>query len=373
MLLKRFGPVAAVCVLLLGACGQGQDGQEPAAEADEEETPPIPVETSTPTRGDIYAVYTGTAPIEAFAEADVIAKVAGEVLEILVEEGDDVTTGQVLARLDGDVLRLELSESEARLRKLQRDYERNVDLKEQGLISTGDFDNIRYEMEALEASFNLAKLELDYTQITAPISGVVSQRFVKIGTTISAGDPAFRVTSFDPLVAYLHIPEREYRNIEQGQIVGIEIDALPGQPIIAAVTRVSPIVDPATGTFKITIEVRDEQRRIKPGMFGRIGIVYDKHENALQIPRSAILEESGETSVFVVADNKATRTPVGTGYSNKGMVEVTDGLSDNDQVVTVGQIGLKDDATVTVINAVESNPELAKSDDTTVSEDATPD
>jgi membrane fusion protein (multidrug efflux system) len=334
MLLKRFGPAAAACVLLLGGCGQGQEGQEPAAEADEEETPPIPVETSTPTRGDIYAVYTGTAPIEAFAEADVIGKVAGEVLDILVEEGDDVTAGQVMARLDGDVLRLELNESEARLRKLQRDY---------------------------------------YTQITAPISGVVSQRFVKIGNTISAGDPAFRVTSFDPLVAYLHIPEREYRNIRQGQIVGIEIDALQGRPIVAAVTRISPIVDPATGTFKITIEVRDEQRRIKPGMFGRIGIVYDKHENALQIPRSAILEESGETSVFIVVDNRATRKPIGTGYSDKGMVEVTDGLSDNDQVVTVGQVGLKDDATVTVINAVESTPELAESGDTKVSEDATPD
>jgi membrane fusion protein (multidrug efflux system) len=108
-------------------------------------------------------------------------------------------------------------------------------------------------------------------------------------------------------------------------------------------------------------------------MFGRIGIVYDKHENALQVPRSAILEDSGATSVFVVADDKATRRPVDTGYSNKGMVEVTDGLDDNDQVVTVGQVGLKDDATVTIINAVESNPELAESADTQVSEDATPD
>jgi len=373
MLLKRFGPVAVAGVLLLSACGQGQEGKDPAADAEDEETPPIPVETSTPTRGDIYAVYTGTAPIEAFAEANVIAKVGGEVREILVEEGDDVSAGQVMARLDGDKLRLELSESEARLNKLQRDYERNTDLKEKGLISTGDFDKIRYEMDALQASYNLAKLELDYTQITAPISGVVSQRFVKLGNTISANDPAFTVTSLDPLVAYLHVPEREYRNIEQGQMVGIEIDALKGPPIIAAVTRVSPIVDPATGTFKITIEVRDEQRRIKPGMFGRIGVVYDKHDNALQIPRSAILEESGETSVFVVVDDKATRRPVGTGYSDKGMIEITDGLGDDDQVVTVGQVGLKDDATVTIINAVDSSPELAAPGDAKVSEDATPD
>lgn len=369
MLLNRIGPIAVACVFLLGGCSQ--EGEDPETETDEEETPPVPVETSAPIRGDIFAVYAGTAPIEAFAEADVIAKVSGEIRELLAEEGDEVSKDQVLARLDGDMLRLELSESEARLRKLQRDYARNVDLKEKGLISSGDFDKIRYEMEALEASFNLAKLELDYTQIRAPIAGVISERFIKIGNTISAGDPVFRVTSLDPLVAYLHIPEREYRNIARGQVVGIEIDALQSDPIVASVTRVSPIVDPATGTFKITIEITDEERRIKPGMFGRIGIVYDRHENALQIPRGAIIEESGQDSVFVVVDDKAIRKPVTTGYSNRGMVEVIDGIKDDDQVVTVGQIGLKDEATVTIINEV--NEDTTVTDINEVSEDATPD
>lgn len=372
MLLKRFGPAALACALLLAACGQPAEESatdEPAAEQkkeNSEETPAIPVEISAPSRGDIYAVYAGTAPIEAFAEADVIAKVGGEVRELLVEEGDDVVENQVLARLDGNMLRLELNESEARLRKLQRDYERNVDLKEKGLISTGDFDKIRYEMEALEASYNLAKLELDYTQIRAPIAGVISERFIKIGTTVAIGDQAFRVTSFDPLVAYLHIPEREYQNIRQGQIAGIDIDALKGPPIMASVTRVSPIVDPATGTFKITIEITDEQRRIKPGMFARVGIVYDKHENALQIPRSAILEDAGATSVFVVEDDKAIRKSVTLGFSDKGMVEILEGIADNDRVITVGQVGLKEESLVTVINADEPA-------DTQVSDNATTD
>jgi membrane fusion protein (multidrug efflux system) len=340
------------CALLAGGCNQ--EGAEPGStETEEEELIAVPVEVGKPIRGDIYAVYSGTAPIEAFAEADVIAKVGGEVRQILVEEGDDVTQGQVLARLDGDRLRLELSQSEANLQKLKRDYERNVDLKEKGLISTGDFDKIRYEMESLEASYNLAKLELDYTQIRAPIDGVISNRFIRLGNTIAINEPAFRVTSFDPLVAYLHVPEREYRNIQKDQVVGIDIDALQGQRIVASVTRVSPIVDPDTGTFKITIEISDEQRRIKPGMFGRISIVYDQHSNVLQVPRSAIIEDSGEMSVFVVEGDKATRRMVSTGYSNNGMIEITDGLTDDDRVVTVGQVGLKDDAIITVINAVE--------------------
>jgi membrane fusion protein (multidrug efflux system) len=347
MKLHRISSAAFACVLLLSACQQG----ESTAEEDEEEIPPIPVETGTPVRGDVLAVYSGTAPIEAFAEADVIAKVEGEIREVLVEEGDEVEKGQVLARLDGDRLRLELNESSARLRKMQRDFERNKDLREKGLLSEGDYEKLQFDLESLQASYNLASLELDYTQIRAPISGVISERYIKLGNTIRVNDPLYRVTSFDPLVAYLHIPEREYRQITPDQPVAIGIDALDDRTILASVTRVSPIVDPETGTFKITIEIRDESRRIKPGMFGRMSIVYDRHENVLQVPRSAVMEEMGVESVFVVEDDKAVQRIVQTGYGENGMIEITEGLEETDNVITVGQVGLKPDATVTVINA----------------------
>ena len=347
---NRSGPAALLAVVLLTAC---QSEHSTDSKTAGEESAPIPVETGVPFRGDVYAMYTGTAPIEAFAEADVIGKVGGEIRELMVEEGDEVSKGQVLARLDGDRLRLELNQSQARLRKLQREYERNIDLRSKGLLSEGDFEKIKFEMDALEASFNLASLELDYTQIRAPIDGVVSARYVKLGNTIDVGDPLFRVTGLDPLVAYLHVPEREYRHIDAGQLVGIEIDALPGEPITATVSRVSPIVDPQTGTFKLTVEIEDPERRIKPGMFGRISVVYDVHEDVLQIPRSAIIEESGSTSVFVVHEGKAVRKIITTGYGNRGMVEVTSGLTEGEQVVTVGQASLKQDTRVTVINLVD--------------------
>ncbi len=347
MKLHRISSAAFACVLLLSACQQGESTEE----EDEEEVPPVPVETGTPVRGDVLAVYSGTAPIEAFAEADVIAKVEGEIREVLVEEGDEVEKGQILARLDGDRLRLELNESRARLRKMQRDFERNKDLREKGLLSEGDYEKLQYDLESLQASYNLASLELDYTQIRAPISGVISERYIKLGNTIRVSDPLYRVTSFDPLVAYLHIPEREYQKITPDQPVAIDIDALADMEILASVTRVSPIVDPETGTFKITIEIRDESRHIKPGMFGRMSIVYDRHENVLQVPRSAVMEEMGVESVFVVEDDKAVRRIVQTGYGENGMIEITGGLDDSDNVITVGQVGLKPDATVTVINA----------------------
>ena len=365
MKLHRTGWFALACLPLLAACQAPDDtgdNDEPVAEEEEEEVAPIPVETTLPVRGDVYAVYSGTAPIEAFAEADVIAKVEGEVRELLVEEGDEVKAGQVLARLDGDRLRLELNEARANLAKMQRDFERNKELREKGLLSEGNFEKLRYDLEALEASFNLARLELDYTRIRAPIDGVVSERYIKIGNTIRVGDRAYRVTSLDPLVAYLHVPEREFRRIAAGQPVAIDIDALDGDPFMATVTRVSPVVDPVTGTFKATIEMRDEARRIKPGMFGRMNIIYDRHENVLQIPRAAIFEERGEQSVYVIEDGKAKRRTVATGFGQNGMVEITAGLAEDDAVVTVGHVGLRNEATVTVINA-EGEEEAVAEDD----------
>lgn len=372
MQLHRYSSLALVLILLLAGCQQGdQEAEETADEqvseeetlndeetgedSDEEETPAVPVEVQAPSRGDIYAIYSGTAPIEAFAEADVVAKVDGEVRELLVEEGDEVRDKQVLAHLDGDRLRLELNESKARLDKMQRDFERNQELEEKGLISEGDFERLQYDLEALEASYNLASLELDYTQIRAPIDGVVSERYIKIGNTIKTGDPLFRVTSLDPLVAYLHVPEREFRQLAAGQDVMIDIDALSGAAVAAKVTRVSPVVDPETGTFKLTIEMDNGDRAIKPGMFGRMNIVFDKHENVLQVPRSAITERAGSSYVFVVEDDIAIRRDIETGFSDEGMVEVMTGLNDGDQVITVGHVGLKNESKVVIINTDESD------------------
>jgi len=359
----RFWPGLILGLMLLAACQPDaeSDGTADASAANETEddSPAIPVETSAATRADIYAMYSGTAPIEADAEAAVIAKVAGEVREILVEEGDDVKSGQLLARLDGDRLRLELMQSEANLRKAQRDYQRNVDLKDRSLISTGDFERIKYEMDALEATYNLAKLELSYTEIRAPIDGVIAERFVKVGNTIAVNAITFQVTSLEPLIAYLHIPEREYRRIARGQTAVIAVDALQGSEFQATVARISPVIDPGTGTFKITVEVSDPTRRLKPGMFGRINIVYDMHPQALQVPRSAIIDEAGETSVFVVEDAKAVRRIITTGYANNGNIEIVAGLTGSEKIVVVGQTGLRDGSKVSIINAVETEERSA--------------
>lgn len=338
--------------LLAGCQRAGPDASDPGeAEEGEDETPAIPVEVAGVDRGDVYATYTGTAPLEAFGEAEVIAKVGGEVRELLVEEGDVVRAGDVLARLDGDRLRLELKQSEANLRKLERDYKRNIELHEKGLVSPGAFENIKYDLDALKAAYELARLQLSYTEIRAPIDGVISERYIKVGNTIAANEPTYHLSDLDPLIAYLHVPEREYKKLAAGQIAGIQVDALGKQIFSGLVSRVSPVVDPDTGTFKVTIEINDEEGRLKPGMFGRINIVHDKHVGALQVPRSAIVEDADEMIVFVVEDTSAHRRVVRTGYGSAGQIEILEGLDGSEQIVVVGQSGLRDGAKVEIVTA----------------------
>ena len=154
------------------------------------------------------------------------------------------------------------------------------------------------------------------------------------------------------------------KRLWRDQTAVIEVDALQGSEFQATVARISPVVDPDTGTFKITIEVSDPTRRLKPGMFGRINIVYDMHPQALQVPRSAIIDEAGETSVFIVEDEKAVRRLIRTGYTNKGHIEILDGLTGSEKLVVVGQAGLRDGSKVSIINAVEADEGSAKNSST---------
>ena len=332
---------------LLSACGERADGK--TTDAKDKEAPAIPVEVRTPKRGEMIAVYSGTASLEADQEASVVAKVGGEVRAILVEEGRTVRAGQVLARLDGDQLRLEADKANASLAKLERDYRRNVELHEKGLVSPGAFENLKYEVDGQRAAYELARLQLSYTEIRAPIDGVVSERLVKVGNTIKPNDVLFKVTDLKPLIVYVHVPERELARLKPGQPASLLVDAVPRQTFIGHVARLSPVVDPETATFKVTIEVDDPGEQLKPGMFARVGIVYERREQALQIPRTAIVDDEGQTSVFVIENGKAQQRRITVGLSSDGLVEITDGLKGQEQVVVVGQSGLKSGNPVRIV------------------------
>jgi membrane fusion protein (multidrug efflux system) len=345
----RGGLALLLAIGLAAGCSNGKAKEKDKEDAAADTS--VPVEVQPLKRAPMLAVYSGTAPIEAHDEAEVVAKVGGEVREIYVEEGDTVTAGQVLARLDGDRLRLELAQTDANLRKLERDYNRQLELSQKGLVAKGTAENAKFDLDALRAAYDRARLELGYTEIRAPIDGVVSARYIKVGNTIAPSAPTFHVTNMDPLVAYVHIPEKEFRKLAPQQAADVLVDALGSERFAGVISRISPTVDPKTGTFRARVEVKDPTRRLKPGMFARVNIVYERRENALQLPRSAIVDSDGSLSVFVVNGDKAEQRAVSTGLASNGWVEVVEGLRGDERVVVVGQAGLKTGTAVKVVDA----------------------
>jgi membrane fusion protein (multidrug efflux system) len=322
--------------------------------------PAIPVEVAATRRAEMAAIYNGTAPIESERKAGVVAKVQGEIRQILVDEGERVSKGQLLVRLDGDQLRLQVALAEATMRKLERDYARNTELQAKGLISAVSIDNLKYELEAARASWELARLQLSYTEIRSPIGGTVTIRAerVKIGNTvmpaggvISTSDSAlFVIEDLDSLVLNINVPERELAKLSVGQVAELGFDAVPGRVFAGKIALISPYVDPATATFGVRIRVTDTGGLLRPGMFARVAIVYERKLDALQIPRTALLDGDGPPKVFIVKDGKAAERTVQLGLSNGAYVEVVTGLKDGEQVVVVGQAAIKPGATVRIVS-----------------------
>lgn len=316
---------------------------------DKEEDTGIPVETTKVIQGSVTATYAGSASLEAEAEALVAAKVSGIVKKIFVEEGDSVISGQVLAKLDDEQYKLELNQAESILENLSSEYERNQSLFKNKIVSQESYEKTKSEYNTQKSAYELARLKLNYTDIKAPISGIVSQRLIKVGNMVKLDQPTFQITDFDPLLAVLHVPEREMSKLQIGFPASLTADAIPDSEFRGKILRISPIVDAGTGTFKVTVEVNDKTRKLKPGMFTRVKIIYDTHENTLLVSKNAILSEDTETWVFVVNDDTATKKEVKIGYSNSTHVEILSDLNVGDIIVTTGLSSLKDGSKIKVV------------------------
>jgi membrane fusion protein (multidrug efflux system) len=333
---------------LLQACGVGEASNTSADEI--QAATPVPVEVAFPIREDIYATYHATTTIASDIDAPVLARVQGEVVQLLVEEGDQVLQGQVLARLDGERLRLDMLAAKANLNKTRKEFDRYSDLAKRGLVSESMFDGLKYDVAALQATYELKKLNYDYSEIRAPISGIVSSRDIKLGQSVSANGISFRITDTSELVAYLQIPQAELAKFSAGHSARLRVDSMPGTDFPATIVRISPTIDASNGTFRATAFVDNKDGYLVPGMFARFTVSYEKHEDALTVPTDAIVEEDNEMTVYVVADGEVTRRIVTTGISANGQVEILSGLAEEEGIVVIGHSGLRDGSKVLASN-----------------------
>ncbi|WDS37063.1 efflux RND transporter periplasmic adaptor subunit [Pseudoxanthomonas sp.] len=350
----RLGAVALVLASLVALPGCNKaDGADPKSAEEKKDKPAdaVPVEAVKASHRAVAASYSGTTTLEPRAESQVIAKTSGVALAVLVEEGQQVRAGQALIRLDADRAQLAVAQTDAQVRKLENSYQRALKLVDQQMISANDVDQLRYDLEDMRAQNRLARLELSYTTVVAPISGVVASRSIKPGNFVQINTPVIRIVDRSRLEATLNVPERELATLRAGQPVSLLADALPGKAFTGKVDRVAPVVDAGSGTFRVVCAFDGEgDTQLQAGMFGRLRIEYDHRADALVIPRAALLDD-GDPAVYLVRAGKAVRTPVQPGYVDGSWVEIRKGLKAGDAVVTAGKVALRDGSAVTVIDA----------------------
>lgn len=351
------GAVLIACALALAACKKGGEADAMAKGKDGADKGPeaVPVEVAAASRRPIAASYTGTAPLEARGESQVVAKTSGVALAVLVEEGQFVRAGQPLVRLDASRAALQAAQTAAQMRKLEANYQRSLTLSQQKLISANDIDTLRFDLENARAANRLANLELSYANVVAPISGVIAERKIKTGNFVQINTPIFRIVDTSRLEATLNVPEREVATLRAGLPVDLQVDALPGRQFRGTIDRVAPVVDSGSGTFRV-ICAFGGGGVLQPGMFGRIRIDYDQRTDALVVPRVALLDDEGDPAVYAVRGGKAARVALKLGYIDGQWAEVRQGLKEGDQVVTAGKVALREGSAVQVVNAAPGTP-----------------
>ena len=215
------------------------------------------------------------------------------------------------------------------------------------------------EIIAAETAMQQAKVVLDLAQerlgdatITAPIAGILSVRYLDLGGLASPTAPIFEIVDMDTVKAAVSVIEADLSKLDpENQEAWIEVDALT-QPVTGKISLISPILDQASRSAKVEIAIDNADLRLKPGMFAKVKIPVEIHENAILLPRSAVIEDTVRNTqiVFVVADGHSKRRQVEMGLAEGSRVEITNGLSEGEQVVIAGQHTLKDGEEVTVMN-----------------------
>ncbi len=400
--MKRAVIILAVMFMLLAACGGGdqtktpnpQSGADAAAKPadDKAQMPPrlqqavkegrISAEQArqimarmgggadkplvrlgTVARGEIrnHLVLNGT--VEPERSVEVYSRLATYVQQVVREEGSRVREGDLLARLDDTEIRIshqqariQLEQARLTLEEEKNNHQRNQELKENELISDMDFQasearyrQARLEFENKTENYKNLELQLNYTRILAPVSGFVTQRLIEVGDRVTANQHVYTVEDFSPLLVRVFVPAADISKLKNGMAADISSDTLPGMSFTGHIKLINPRIDVQSGTVKVTIEVNDTDLSLKPGMFVEVNIVTRSREDALVIPRTAVLYQRNQVLVFQFRAGKAVATPVKVGVTEDDRVEIIEGLKEGDAIIVQGAEVLKDGAEVSVL------------------------
>ena len=351
----------ALLFLAIFACG-GEEAQQAggqggrAGRAGRGGGAAAPVKVETVQRGDISAYILKNTTLEAERWVDVRARRAGQVIALLKEEGDPVRAGAVMARLDADAAQISVAQREISYREAKQRYEREDALFQRNLGSKQTYESAKTQFESSKAQLEQAKLDLSYTAIRAPIEGIMTLRNIEIGNMVTNNQVVASVAKFDPLLARIQVTEKDFGKITVGQIARITVEAAPEKEFTGTVKMISPVVDPESGTVKVTVEIpRTDKTLLRPGMFASVYIITETRQNTLVIPKKALVLEGEGNQVFTFETDpesgrgQAQRKRIEIGFTDSDRLEILNGLSQGEQVITVGQEGLRPGSPVRLV------------------------
>lgn len=320
---------------------------DPAAPKPEEA---VPVELTTLAQGPMEAVLRFSTNLEAEESVEVFSQAARQVRELLVEEGQAVSRGQVLLRLQDEEQKTALAKVESQLARVQREYERQQRLFTQQLISEQKMNDSTYELDQLKLAREEALRELSYTEVKAPIGGTVTQRLVGLGDQVTPNQHLFDLVAFSSIVARIYVPEKELPRLRNGLSARITSPALGDSIYTGKIERLAPIVDPKSGTVKVTVALPDT-RGLKPGMFVDVELVTATRKDALRVPKRALIYDNDQVFVYRIGSgDRVSRVLIQPVLEDRENIEAASGLAAGDRLVVAGQAALKDGALVRVMD-----------------------
>ena len=351
--MKRIIIITIIIIALIGACtvtlfyNKKKIDEKSKLEGNLES---IPVYVITIKKASMAGDFEVNGSFAAIHELILMSEGQGKVIDLLVNTGDFVQNGQVIARLDDELIRSQLSLAEASLDKARIDVQKYEGLLKAEATSSQQVEEVKLGMKKSETDVATLKKQLDFATIKAPIQGTITKRFIEKGSLVMPGTPVAEIVDVSRLKFIANVSESEAVQIRRGQQIKIASSIFPGITYPGTVVSVGVKADDAR-RFPVEIElVNDPAHPVKAGMFGTGAFGSGAPREALVIPRNAIVGSIKNPKVYLVENNKAILKDIRIGSANDYEVEIVDGLKEGELVVTSGQINLDNNVTVRIVN-----------------------
>ena len=336
--------IITLAVLAIAGCAQKKTSQEAQAQAAAAQAKAQAVKVMPAAKQDVSQNGTYSATVQAFAVNNIAPQSGGRIQKVNVEIGDFVGRGQILAEMD----RVQLDQAKLRLSNAETELARLKQLYEQGGVAQSDYEAAELNCKVSKSTYDNL---LENTILRSPISGVVSARNYDRGDMYGMAAPIFTVQQIVPVKLLVGISEADYTKVRKGDAVTLTVDALPGRSFSGTIKRLYPTIDPATHTVNIEVQVPNQNRELRPGMYAKVDVNFG-HSTNIVVPDAAVvrLQGSGQRNVFVVEDGTAVQREVTLGRHFDGQYEILSGLSEGELVVVKGGNTLRNGAQVEILD-----------------------